>query len=207
MRTFLIYRGRRLSKDAAASYERMRAAALPRGGITSAYRSIEFQRAIFLSRYERSTSRFFDRGPFHDVRTYNGVLYKRVRGLPASVPGTSKHNEGLAIDTTVGRPVFTWLHANGGQHGWHRPLVVKDPVHWEYRANKDKSRNRKSAVFEVTAKVLRGRDRPSLSGKIVSRRRRGTTIIVEQWVKGDGMLWGRTPGGVFFAKEFLKRQT
>ena len=105
MRTIRISGIFRLASDAAASYERMRASNLPAGGINSAWRSTEAQRSLFLSRYERSKNRFTDRGPYHDVRKYQGVWYKRVRGYPVGVPGTSKHNQGLAIDTSVGRPV------------------------------------------------------------------------------------------------------
>lgn|GEM_PF-1473984 len=229
MRTIRISGTRRLAPDAAASYERMRAQKLPAGGITSAWRSTEGQRKIFLSRYVRSRSRWLDKGPFKDVRKYEGVWYKRVRGFPVSVPGTSKHNQGLAIDTPVRKGVSLWLVANGSSYGWSQPLKRSDPVHWEYTARKDKSRKRagvaakapvaraaapkpvavklvprKPGPHVVTVAVLRGRDAPSLKARIATRKRKGAVVTVDKWVKGDGLVWGRASDGLFYAREFLR---
>ena len=225
MRTIRISGLQRLAPDAAASYERMRAQKLPSGGITSAWRSTEAQRRIFLSRYVRSKNRFLDKGPFKDVRKYEGVWYKRVRGYPVSVPGTSKHNLGLAIDTPVSRRVHEWLVLNGDEYGWSRPLVHADPIHWEYATRKDKSRKgkgvapkapparpvlvpkrRKPGAHVIDVSVLRGRAGPSLKARVVKRRRRGTVVIIERWVKGDGLIWGHATDGLFYAKEFLRRR-
>jgi hypothetical protein len=219
MRTIRISGTRRLPPDAAASYQRMRAQKLPAGGITSAWRSTEGQRKIFMSRYVRSRSRLFDRGPFGDVRKYEGVWYKRVRGFPVSVPGSSKHNQGLAIDTPVKKSVSAWLVANGSGHGWSQPLKRSDPVHWEYTARKDKSRKAKAVAAKaplarpvprkpgphvVTVAVLRGRDAPSLKARIVTRKRKGAVLSIKKWVKGDGLVWGRAADGLFYSREFLK---
>jgi len=225
MRTIRITGIYRLAEDAAKSYERMRAAKLPAGGINSAWRDIEGQRRLFLSRYVKSRSRYFDRGPYGDVRRYQGVWYKRMRGYPVSVPGTSKHNQGLAIDTTVGRPVYVWLKANGRTHGWSRPLIRRDPVHWEYSARKDKAKRAvpkvvpkappatpvrrrliKPGAHTVTASVLRGRSAPSHSARIVARKRRGAVVTIERWINGDGRTWGQTADGVFYAREFLSKR-
>jgi len=221
MRTIRITGIYRLAEDAAKSYERMRAAKLPAGGINSAWRDIEGQRRLFLSRYVRSRSRFFDRGPFGDVRKYQGVWYKRMRGYPVSVPGSSKHNVGLAIDTTVGRPVYVWLKSNGKTHGWSRPLIRRDPVHWEYSPRKDKAKRAvpkvtptkpirpkliKPGVHFVTVSVLRGRSAPSHSARIVARKRKGAAVTIERWIAGDGRTWGRTADGVYYAREFLRKR-
>lgn len=204
MRTVRISGIFRLAPDAADSYQRMRAARLPSGGINSAWRSTDGQRRLFLSRYVRSRSRFFDRGPFGDVRKYEGVWYKRVRGFPVSVPGTSKHNQGLAIDTSVGRPVHAWLSKNGAAYGWSRTIPKADPVHWEYSARKDRAKKRKPGPHVVNVRVLRGRKAPSLSAAIVTRKRRGEGVDIVAWVAGDGLTWGRARDGLFYAKEYLK---
>jgi hypothetical protein len=197
----------RLAPPAADSYERMRADSLPSGGINSAWRSTDGQRRLFLSRYQPTKNRFTDRGPFGDVRKYEGVWYKRMRSYPVSVPGTSKHNQGLAIDTTVGKPVYTWLMAHGKGYGWSRPLVSVDPVHWEYDARKDKEKRRKKhEVYLVTAGVLHGRDAPSLTGRIVTRKKRGSAVVITGWAKGDGLVWGKSIEGIYFAKEFLAKR-
>lgn len=204
MRTFRIFGIFRLSQSAAQSYARMRANQMPAGGINSAWRSTEAQRSLFLARYELSKGRFRDRGPFRDVRFYDGRWYKRVRGFPVAVPGTSKHNLGLALDSSTGRKVHKWLLANGEVHGWHRPLPASDPVHFEYRLRHDRARKGKPGWHEVTVSVLRGRAAPSLTAPIVTRKRRKALVKVEKWVKGDGLIWGVTADGVYFAKDFLR---
>lgn len=206
MRTIRISGIFRLSSSAAASYARMRAEQLPSGGINSAWRSVDGQRRIFLSRYVPSRNPRTDKGPFGDVRKYEGVWYKRVRGLPVAVPGTSKHNLGVAIDTSVGRPVHTWLLSHGKRHGWSRPLIVADPIHWEYSSRRDKARRRKPGAHVVTAGGLRGREAPSSAARIVTKKRKGAVVVVERWVRADGRLWGHARDGLYYAKEFLKRQ-
>jgi len=203
MQTIRIHGLFRLAPNAAESYERMRAENLPAGGINSAWRSEDAQRRLFLSRYEISKSRLRDKGPFGDVRRYQGKWYKRMRGLPVSVPGTSKHNQGLAIDTSTGKKVHKWLMLHGETHGWHRPLPTSDPIHFEYRASKDRARKGTPGWHEVTVRVLRGRAAPSHSARIVTRKRRKAILKIDKWVKGDGRTWGLTPEGIYYAKEFL----
>lgn len=203
MRTIRISGIFRLAPSAAESYARMRAEKLPAGGINSAWRSEDAQRRLFVSRYEPSRNRLTDRGPFKDVRRYQGRWYKRMRGLPVAVPGTSMHNRGLALDASTSRRAYRWLVANGEGHGWHRPLPKTDPVHFEYRTRRDRARRAKPGWHVVTARVLRGRASPSESAPIVTRRPRNSAIKIEKWVVGDGRTWGMTPGGTYFAKEFL----
>jgi hypothetical protein len=206
MRTIRITGIFRLATNAAASYARMRAEDLPSGGINSAWRSDTSQRRLFLSRYVRSKNRFTDKGPFGDVRKYEGVWYKRMHGFPVSVPGTSKHNQGLAIDTSVGKPVHTWLLSNGKHHGWSRPLIGADPVHWEYSLRKDKARRRKPGPHVVTAGPLRGRAGPSTASRVVTKKRKGAVVVIDRWVRSEGRVWGQATDRLYYAKEFLKRE-
>lgn len=206
MRTIRISGIFRLASDAAASYARMREDQLPAGGINSAWRSVDGQRRIFLSRYVPSRNRRTDRGPFGDVRKYEGVWYKRVRGLPVAVPGTSKHNQGTALDISVGRPVHRWLLVHGKTHGWSRPLTIADPVHWEYSPRRDKAKRAKPGAHVVTAGPLRGRAAPSTSARIVTKKRKGAVVVVERWVRAEGRVWGQARDSLYYAKEFLRRQ-
>lgn len=208
MRTFTIYGIFRLAQGAAESYARMRAESMPPRGINSAWRSTDAQRRLFLARYVPSRNRFTDRGPFRDVRFYEGQWYKRMRGYPVSVPGTSKHNQGVALDTSSGRRVHKWLLANGESHGWHRPLPTSDPVHFEYRLRHDRARARKGRPgwHVVNVRVLRGRAGPSLSARILTRKRRKEAVKIEKWVKGDGLTWGVTAEGIYFAKQYLTKR-
>lgn len=209
MRTIRIYGVFRLAQDAAESYSRMRAEQMPAAGINSAWRSEDAQRRLFLARYEPSRNHLLDRGPFKDVRKYNGRWYKRMRGYPVSVPGTSAHNQGRAIDASTSSRMHRWLLVHGEEHGWHRTLPASDPVHFEYRLKKDRARlsKRKPGWHEVTARVLRGRAGPSLTAKIVTRKRRKALVKIEKWVKGDGLVWGVTAEGIYFAKEYLTPHT
>jgi len=94
-----------LAPDAAASYQQMRAAGMPAGGITSAGRSSALQAALYANRANN---------PY-----------------PVAAPGTSKHELGEAMDVSTSSSAAAWLRANGAAYGWTRPIAT-DPVHWEH---------------------------------------------------------------------------
>lgn len=48
-------------------------------------------------------------------------------------PGYSKHQSGLALDISRHSGNQERIHEAMSQAGFHRPLPVKDPVHWVYR--------------------------------------------------------------------------
>jgi len=54
---------------------------------------------------------------------------------------------------------------------------------------------------------LRGRKKPSLSAAIKVRRLRGHKLKIVRWVNGDGLKWGVTQFGTYYAAEFLKPDT
>lgn len=93
----------RFQPDAAASWNRMRAAGMPHD-VSDTYRDLARQQD------------YYDDPP-------NSV------GL-AAVPGTSSHGEGLAVDARG--KCLTWLTSNGGAHGWVR-TIKKEKWHFEYK--------------------------------------------------------------------------
>lgn len=136
--------GASLRSDAAASFARMRVAGMPATTMTSAYRSIDEQRALFFANY--STSKVGARQPL-DRRIYNGVAYyRRAGGVAVGVPGTSKHNEGTAIDISGG--MRTWVATHGKTYGWARnPQLPDEPWHFEYTPTNDTSTTEDDMVF------------------------------------------------------------
>lgn len=98
--------GHWLRDDAAASYQRMRAAGLPAGGITDAGRTRAEQEALY-ARYLRGEL----------------VAY-------AARPGTSKHETGCALD--LDGAARAWVRQHGTRFGWLRDQVRNEPWHMEY---------------------------------------------------------------------------
>lgn len=107
----------KLRADAAVAFARLNAAYQQKFGhqacVTSAYRPIASQRALYQS---------------------------KPPGY-AAVPGSSNHGWGLAVDLcggveSQGSPQFTWLRANAGKYRWIHPSWAYsgpfEPWHWEY---------------------------------------------------------------------------
>lgn len=109
--------GGSLSADAAASYNRMRAAGLP-AGITSSFRS----------RAEQTRLR---------------NLYLAGKGNYALPPGQSKHETGYSLD--VPEPARSWMAANARAHGWRR-TNSSEPWHYDYFPAEDQHKGRRSAT-------------------------------------------------------------
>lgn len=123
--------GHWLAPAAAASYQRMRAAGLPAGGITDAGRTHAEQTAIFLARY---TPRTAGSGPYGDVATWRGVRYVRTSGpSSAAPPGESKHETGRALDLQPAQEAWVRAHPD---HGW-RFTIASERWHAEYDLGRD----------------------------------------------------------------------
>lgn len=131
--------------DAAASYERMAKEFNKVYGpmlMTDAYRSYELQVKIFTERYD---IRWIGRGPYGDVRWWNGKRYVRMRNAAAAVPGTSNHGIGVAVDFASGinssfsSPQHNWMKAHAGRFGWSNAAgrTINEPWHWEYNPVND----------------------------------------------------------------------
>ena len=117
-------RGHRLQKDAAKAYLRMVTAATKDGvgwGVTSSYRSVRRQRALFDAA----------------LKKYGSVAKARKWVAP---PGRSNHNKGIAVDIAElysnrknfkNNPVWQWLTANGPKYKFVQRMSW-EPWHWEY---------------------------------------------------------------------------
>lgn len=145
----------RMPAEAAASYERMRAAAL-RDGVNlrptssaDAHRTRAQQERVFFERYVPHNTGTGDR------RVYNGRSYWRRPGVAsAAVPGTSNHgNEDPAALDLTGLGGFSgdgyrWLAKHGAEYGWENPDWARnpragatpEPWHWEYSRVRDRHR-------------------------------------------------------------------
>lgn len=114
----------RLAAPAAAQYLAMLAAGCPAGCVTSAYRPPAEQEAIFRARYTTT--------PVANVKpvVWLGRKWYKRPGVPtAAVPGTSKHEQGLALD--LANPARTWVAENGAPFGW-TATVSSEPWHFEF---------------------------------------------------------------------------
>lgn len=125
-----------LAPDPAASYARMIRDGCP-PGITSAGRTHDEQRAIFLARYTPEP-RTHVVGPYRDVQWWNGTRYVRTHGpSSASAPGSARslHERGDAID--VPEPARTWIRTHGTAYGWIHDTVPGEPWHMVYQPDRD----------------------------------------------------------------------
>jgi len=121
-----------LNTDAADSYLRMRSAGCP-AGVTDAGRDPQAQINLFLARYKPQAT---GSGPYGDVRHWRGTRYVRVSSAgPVAVPGTSRHESGLALD--LPEPARSWVTKNGAKFGWIAGIVKGEPWHFEYQAARD----------------------------------------------------------------------
>lgn len=57
--------------------------------------------------------------------------YLAGAGPPASPPGYSHHQLGIALDISTAGPAFAWLTAYAGNFGFKR-TVAAEPWHWEF---------------------------------------------------------------------------
>jgi hypothetical protein len=119
--------GHQLATQAATYYQAMLAAGCPAGHINSAYRSHAEQEAIFRARY--TTTRIANVRP---VVWLGRKWYKRPGVATAAIPGTSKHELGVALD--VDDPTRAWMLAHGAPFGW-TPTVTNEPWHFEFHDN------------------------------------------------------------------------
>lgn len=131
--------GERARQDFASAMKRMRRfhGAQLDDQINSSYRSIAEQRTLFFRNY---TVQLFGRGPYGDVRWYNGKRYVRTGPVMVAVPGQSKHNYGLALDIKTSSPLYFAVFKFKSRYGIHFPLK-SEPWHAEYVFANDTSRD------------------------------------------------------------------
>ena len=206
--TIVAVQGGRLNHDAAASYNRMRAAGMP-AGITSSYRS----------RAEQTRLR---------------ALYLAGKGNYALPPGSSKHETGYSLD--LPEPARGWAVAHAAAYGWRR-TNKSEAWHFDYFPSEDQHRGgtRNANVSAATQRAVRadadgywGDDtdmrvnlvRSALNGHYPGASGQGGTqgVADAQWTVGaatDGIwgpksqaalietvkklqaAWGTTPDGIW----------
>ena len=177
-----------LRADAAASADRL-AKEIKGLRATDGYRALSghpyAQREIFLARYEPRAAP--ERGPFGDVRWYNGVRYVRVRGAAAAIPGTSNHGLGLAVDFAsginggFGSAAYKAFAKVAPRHGWSNTegRSVNESWHWVYNPAKDRYPWRK---IKVTGTL----DKATI---YAIQRALGRPVTAATTAKGEAALW------------------
>ena len=138
--------GAYLRNDAAAAFLAAKEQAKKEGisiPITSAYRSLEHQKAI--------------QGKYAVV----------------AAPGTSRHGEGTALDIQTGTAGYSWFVQNGPTYGWRYMAIPGDPVHFEYvggfTPSKKQNQIKLSPIFDRTQASLA----PSQSSAVASLNKSG----------------------------------
>lgn len=123
--------GAYLRNDAAAAFLAAKEQAKKEGitiPITSAYRSLEHQRAI--------------QGKYAVV----------------AAPGTSRHGEGTALDIQTGTAGYAWFVQNGPNFRWRYMAIPGDPVHFEYvggfKPTLKQNKVKLSPIFDRTQATL-----------------------------------------------------
>lgn len=149
-----------LRSDAAASFERLRAAAKADGfnmGTTTvdqAYRPDDRQ-VYYLERYYDHTWRPGLTVGNGGVRHYAGKTWYRKPGYPtAAEPGTSNHGWGVAVDFQglggwagyQGKPEgrgYAWMRKHAREFGWTNDegRRINEPWHWDYVPDLDQHKN------------------------------------------------------------------
>ncbi|ACV09822.1 peptidase M15B and M15C DD-carboxypeptidase VanY/endolysin [Jonesia denitrificans DSM 20603] len=125
---------------------------------TDGYRTYALQKKIFQERYDRMS---IGRGPYGDVRWWNGGRWVRMRGAAAAVPGTSNHGLGLAVDfasginTSFTSREYKWMSANAPAYGWTNSegASVNEPWHWVYDSHKDTRKPKRAVKLVVDGRV------------------------------------------------------
>jgi LAS superfamily LD-carboxypeptidase LdcB len=126
----------RLHHCAADAYEAMDAAANTDGldlaptSQADTYRTLETQEYGFYQRY--TTNVIAGQKP----RVYKGEAWYLKKGMaPLAVPGTSKHNLGIAVDiANANGKRLEWLKANAVSFGFSWEVVPEEPWHLRYVA-------------------------------------------------------------------------
>lgn len=141
--------GAYLRADAENSFARVQAEVRRRYGWTptltsagDAYRSLERQITVFLSRYRTAYStydgrRVDKRGP------WRGLYWYRYQGAAAAVPGFSNHGKGTTVDIKdiggFSGTRYRQFKDVAEENGWSNDegISVNEPWHWSYNSNRD----------------------------------------------------------------------
>lgn len=134
-----IEKGGKLHHCAADAYEAMDASAnldgidLSPTSPADTYRTLETQEYGFFQRYQLEPIK--NQKP----RVYQNKAWYLKKGMaPLAVPGTSKHNLGIAVDiANASGPRLQWLKQNAVSFGFSWEVVPEEPWHLRYVAGDD----------------------------------------------------------------------
>ena len=111
-------RHEQLQREAAESLSNFLALAVAKSGsnfqLYDALRPLEEQEAIFFDRYRRTN---WSSKRNSSDRSYDGSIWRKVKGANAASPGWSMHGSGLAVDIHPG-PIQEIFKAEGRDWGW-----------------------------------------------------------------------------------------
>lgn len=111
-------RKEQLQREAAESFSNLVALAVAKSGtnfqLYDALRPLEEQEEIFFDRYRRTN---WSSKRNNSDRSYDGSIWRKVKGANAASPGWSMHGSGLAVDIHPG-PIQEIFKAEGHAWGW-----------------------------------------------------------------------------------------
>ena len=111
-------RHEQLQREAAESFSNLVALAVAKSNtnfqLYDALRPIEEQKEIFFDRYRRTN---WGSKRNRSDRSYDGSIWRKVKGANAAAPGFSNHGSGLAVDIHPG-PIQEIFKSDGPAWGW-----------------------------------------------------------------------------------------
>lgn len=115
--------GHQLALEAADAWLRLVASATAAGHtvlISTAYRDAAEQRRLY-------------QNYVHAVADWERGGRMGQKPTPVAMPGSSKHESGLAVDVHVAAypQLLAWLRLNAAAYGF-KETVSREPWHWEY---------------------------------------------------------------------------
>ncbi|WP_062299290.1 M15 family metallopeptidase [Demequina maris] len=142
--------------------------------VNSSWRDPAIQERLFQDSY---TSDFGASAQF-DRRVWKGVSYWRRRAkasnggptVSVAIPGTSLHEDGLALD--LGERARTWMAGHPGfgwvNPGWARAAATLEPWHYEYTADIDEHEEDDMPLTKDDIAQLRALIREEVPGAVWS---------------------------------------
>lgn len=173
-------RHEQLQRSAAESFSNLIAIAVADSNtnfqLYDALRPIEEQKEIFFDRY-RKTNWGSKRNS--SDRSYQGAIWRKVKGANAASPGYSNHGSGLAIDLHPG-PIQEVFKSKGPEWGWSWEEGRENGESWHFVfVGGNKYANRGWLDHAAVQKAVGA----SVDGKIGT----GTVAKIKEWQKAHGL--------------------
>ena len=125
-------RREQLQREAAESFSNLVALAVAKSNtnfqLYDALRPIEEQKEIFFDRYRRTN---WGSKRNSSDRSYDGSIWRKVKGANAASPGWSNHGSGLAVDIHPG-PIQEVFKSKGPAWGWSWDEGRSNGENWHF---------------------------------------------------------------------------